>query len=227
MISKFLALHQRIIHVPRLALENHKLPDSIGHFARQTLLVDHFSSHLFPRFLVQLIHRTANGPKLLGGDTAQIQNGIQKSSMIEFDPKVTDGKRIQNFARHRQAFRIWHHPSVHPGNVEIALIKLPVPSPGQGRLIPPVDFADVIPFDISHGIDRQKPGEGNGQIVPQRQQFSSLIGQIVNQFGILSVLSGQRLLELKDGSVDFDGPVTFEDATDDLKGLVANIHLLR
>jgi hypothetical protein len=60
---------------------------------------------------------------------------------------------------------------------------------------------------------------------PQRQQFPSLVCQIVNEFGILSVLSHQRFSELEDRSVDRDCPVALEHSLDLAKGKFSNGHL--
>jgi hypothetical protein len=45
----------------------------------------------------------------------------------------------------------------------------------------------------------------------------TLIGQIVDEFGVLAILAGQRLLELTDRCVDLEGAVSFEAVVDNAK----------
>lgn len=41
------------------------------------------SAYLFPGFLVQLVHRTADGAELLRGAAADLENGVEDHTVVE------------------------------------------------------------------------------------------------------------------------------------------------
>lgn len=75
------------------------------------------------------------------------------------------------------------------------LIEFSIPSLRHCWIIPSINFGNVIPLNISDFVHRQVPGERNGQVVSQGQNFPALIFQIVYEFRILTVLSRQYILK--------------------------------
>ena len=75
------------------------------------------------------------------------------------------------------------------------LVELPVAAPGHGWVVAAVHLGDVVPLDIGDFVHGEVAGEGYREIVPQRQHLTTLVGQVVDQLGILAILPSQRLLQ--------------------------------
>ena len=168
-VAKLFRFHQSLVHCPRFALLQYELADFVGHFGLEALVFGHFTLHFLPRLLIELIDGTANGAEFVGGNAAEVQNGIQESSVVELDAKVSDGKCIENIAGNADAFGIGDHPSVRSGNVEIALVKLTIPALGQLGLIATINLADVESLDVAYRVEGEESRKGHRQIVPEGQ----------------------------------------------------------
>ena len=75
------------------------------------------------------------------------------------------------------------------------LVELPVAAPGHGWVVAAVNFGDVVPLDIGDFVHGEVAGKGYREIVPQRQHLTTLVGQVVDQLGVLAILPSQRLLQ--------------------------------
>jgi hypothetical protein len=62
------------------------------------------------------------------------------------------------------------------------------------------------------------------QIIPQRTDLSTLILEIVDELAVLSILSSQYFLELKDWSIDGDSAVELKDILDCSEDVIAKQH---
>jgi len=155
---------------------------------------------------------------------------------------------VEDFTCDSQNLSIGDHRIVGTGNVEIALVELAHAALGHGGLVTAVDLCDVVALDVLDGSVHGEPsGEGDGQVVTQRAQLSTLVGEVVDELAVLTVLAREDLLELEDrtvGSVesacrtrhcflpahnsriDSDSTVTLEDVGDGAEDLVADDHVL-
>ena len=70
-------------------------------------------------------------------------------SSIAFMRKIEKGGPCTFFSACLENFRIRHHEGAAAGNIEVALIKLPIPAPRGLWLIAAVDFSDVVTLDVS------------------------------------------------------------------------------
>lgn len=106
------------------------------------------------------------------------------------------------------------------------LVKLPHSTFRQDRLISSVHLGNVVSLHVDNTIHSEVSGERdlssvmrdfspgfatNRKIVPQTAELSTLILQIVDQLGVLTVLSSQNLSELKHWRVDRTSSILDED----------------
>ena len=59
-------------------------------------------------------------------------------------------------------------------NQTYALVELPISSSAHGWVVPPVDFCDLISFDVRNLVHRNETRERNGQVVSQSQNLAAL-----------------------------------------------------
>jgi len=58
----------------------------------------------------------------------------------------------------------------------------------HGGIISPIHARNMVALDICHGMGRQVPREGDGEIIAQRAQFTTLIRKIVDELAVLAIL---------------------------------------
>lgn len=120
------------------------------------------------------------------------------------------------------------HRVILASNVEVTLVELSEPSFGCGWLVSPVYFANVEPLDLFdvcvHG---HKPGEGDGQVISKGALFSTLVLEVIDKLGVLTVLSHQYLLQLEDRSINLNSSMPLEDRYDNVHHPSADGHLFR
>lgn len=156
-----------------------------------------------------------------------MDHGIKDLSVIDLDFEL--GSKIElseDGVNDLEDLSIWEHGVVGPCNIEIALVEFSVSSLGHVWLISSVDLGDLVPLDILDIFQGHIPGEWHSQIVSEREEFSTLIFEIVDQLRIFSVLSGQGFFQLKDWSIDFNGSMSLENLGDFIEGNLSDGHLI-
>lgn len=168
--------------------------------------------------------------------------------MVELDSVFAlPTQLVKDLACDSQNLSVGNHRVVGTGNVEVALVELAHAALCHGGLVAAVDLCDVIALDVLDGSVHGEPsGEGDGQIVTQRAQLSTLVGQIVDELAVLAVLARENLLELEYGTVrgrvstldawlsptaldsriNSHSTVAFEDIGDGAEDFVADDHIL-
>ena len=75
------------------------------------------------------------------------------------------------------------------------LIKLSISASTHWRIVPSIHFCNLIPFDTGDLAHGNKTGKRNSQIIAHGKNFSSLIFQVINEFGIFTIFASQNFLE--------------------------------
>ena len=70
-----------------------------------------------------------------------------------------------------------------------ALVKLSVPPLGHHGPVAAVDPRDLVALDLPHRVLGAEPGEGDGEVVAQRQDLPALVREVVDQLAVLPVLA--------------------------------------
>lgn len=86
-----------------------------------------------------------------------------------------------------------------------------------GYVLSPVDLGDVVPPDLLDAMLRDVPRERHRQVVAQGAELAALVGEVVDELGVLAVLAGEDILALEDRGVDRNGAVALEDGLDCMK----------
>lgn len=75
-------------------------------------------------------------------------------------------------------------------------------------------LGNVISPDRLNAVLRDITRKGNRQIVSQRAKLATLVGQVVDQLRVLTILSCEDLLKLEDWCIDRNSAVALEDFFD-------------
>lgn len=113
-----------------------------------------------------------------------------------------------------------------PKQQTYALIKFTVSSTRDRGIIAAIDFGNVIAFNARNLVHGQVSSQRHCQIVSQRQYFSALIFQVVNQFGVFAVFAGQHFLQFEYWRVDGLCTVLPEHVDDFVQNTLSQCHLL-
>jgi hypothetical protein len=119
-------------------LELHVLPNPIGNFSIETLLLGHLLLHVLPGELVELVYGGRDGADLVGGDTADVEDAVQNLAVVELwkrrserrmgkskdvatnlDGELANLERLENLNNDGENFSIGKHSVVNTGNVEV------------------------------------------------------------------------------------------------------------
>jgi hypothetical protein len=79
------------------------------------------------------------------------------------------------------------------GSDIVALVELPEPALGHGRVVASVDARDVVSLDVVDGVRGEVARERHGQVVAQRAKLAALVGEVVDELGILAVLQSMHV----------------------------------
>ena len=126
-VPKGLLVDKRTIHLPRSTLAEDELADFVRYSATDSL-VDHLPLHNLPILLVQLVHGRANAPEFVSRHTADVQDCIQQSPVVQFYHKVADRQTPKDLSDNAHNLRVANHPPVVASNVKVALVELSAPS---------------------------------------------------------------------------------------------------
>ena len=74
------------------------------------------------------------------------------------------------------------------------MIELTITASSHGRIVPPIDFGDVIAFDGLDLIGRQVAGKGHGEVVSKRYELAALVLKVVDQLRVLAILTSEGFL---------------------------------
>ena len=74
------------------------------------------------------------------------------------------------------------------------LVELPVASKSHSRLVVSVDTVNVVPFDLLDLVHGNVASERHREVIAQRQQFTSLVRQVVDELRVLPILASQSFL---------------------------------
>ena len=94
--------------------------------------------------------------------------------------------------------------------VTYTLIKLSVSAAADGWVVTTVDLADVVTLDLGDLVHGDVAREGDGEVVAEGEDLAALVLEVVYEFGVLAVLSGEHLLQLEDRRVYRLGAVALE-----------------
>ena len=78
--------------------------------------------------------------------------------------------------------------------VTYTLIKLSVSAAADGWVVTTVDLADVVTLDLGDLVHGDVAREGDGEVVAEGEDLAALVLEVVYEFGVLAVLSGEHLL---------------------------------
>eukprot|EP00053_Salpingoeca_punica_P019448 m.196731 g.196731 ORF g.196731 m.196731 type:complete len:638 (+) comp17654_c2_seq3:2394-4307(+) len=213
--------------VPAHVVQLDVLADAVGHLGLEALLSRHLLLDLLPGQLVQLVHGRGNEAEVACGHSADGKDAVQQRTVVDLDDKVADVQRREDLVDDGEALCVRHHGGVAAGNVKVALVELAVAAFGHLRVVAAVHAGNVVSLEVLDLVLGAVAGKGHRQVIAQSQQLATLVGNVVNQLGVLAVLAREGLLQLHDGRVDGDGAVALEDAGDDGKDVLADGHLLR
>lgn len=211
---------------PRFSLQLHKLVKFVAHLVGETLLIDELFAYSFPRLLVKLINRRADGLELALLTAGKLNHGVEELPVVQFHDEVADLERLQDVNNDGEQVSVRNHDTVGAGDVEVALVELTEAASLHLRVITSVHLSDVEALDRRNAVLGHISCEGHGQIVAQREQLAALVLEVVDELALFAVLARERLLELEDGRVDLAGTVLLEDTSDDPEGLFTNSHFL-
>ena len=62
----------------------------------------------------------------------------------------------------------------------------------HGGIISPIHARNMVALDVCHRMRGQVPREGDGEIIAQRAQFTTLIREIVDELAVLAILKSTR-----------------------------------
>mmetsp|Transcript_5267 Transcript_5267/g.13764 ORF Transcript_5267/g.13764 Transcript_5267/m.13764 type:complete len:232 (-) Transcript_5267:1956-2651(-) len=168
-------LLQDFYHLERRPTQANDLANLIGGVGGEALLLHHFLPHLVPGLLVEFVDGTADGPELLLRHTTYRHHGIEQKPVVDLDGEFANFELVQNVDHHFDDLGVWNHGGIRPGNVEVALEKLPEPPPVHLRLITAVNPPDVVSLDVTAVVERAEPAERHRQVVPQAQDLPTLV----------------------------------------------------
>mmetsp|Transcript_43604 Transcript_43604/g.113582 ORF Transcript_43604/g.113582 Transcript_43604/m.113582 type:complete len:302 (+) Transcript_43604:1330-2235(+) len=225
-VGEFLDLHQLCKSGFWLSFYLNILTDLVGNFLIKALFVHHLGLDRLPRLLVKLVNSRADRPEFISRNAGNIEHSIEKTPVIDLHLVRADGHTLENLAHHREHLRIGNHHTIVSSNIQIALIKLSEPSSAHRRVVTAVHASDVVAFDGGDAIHRDKTSERHGQVIAKREELSALVGKVINELGIFTVLAGQCFFSLKNRGVDGHRTVLFEDIRDYFEHLFAHSHLL-
>lgn len=205
------------------ALVHHVCLDLVSHGAVQALLLDHFLAHVRPGHLVQLVDGTGDGTDLLLGHTADLEHTVQNLPVVDLDViAAVPAQLLEDFGDDAQDLGIGDHGIEGTGDIEIALVELAHATLAHGGLIATVHLGDVVALHAADiRVHGEPAGEGDGEIVAERADFSTLVLKVVNELGVLAILTGENLAQLEDGGVEGSTAMALEDIGDGGEDAVA------
>ena len=69
------------------------------------------------------------------------------------------------------------------------------------RLISPVDFGNVVSFDVFYrGIHSEPTRKGDREVVAEGAELAALVGKVIDEFAIFAIFSGENFFKLEDGA---------------------------
>ena len=153
-------------------------------------------------YLVELVYGAANGPDLICGDPAYLEDAIQDLPVVDLDSVLSLplGQIFKYLLDDPQYLSVWQHGVVLACNVKVALVELAHTAFRHGRLVSSVDLGDVVAFDVLRRILGAEAREGNGEVVAQRADLAALVGKVVDELAVFAIFAGECLSELEDGS---------------------------
>ena len=195
------------------------------HFRWNALFLGEFRCYFTPRLFVQFVDRAADGREPIHVCPGDLDDGRQNSPIGNLQLEVRDFEPGHDFVGNRENLGVGDHNPRRPRQVDVTLVELSVPPLVEVWLVSSVHLSDVEPFDFGDVVRGTVSCERHCQIVSKGKQLAPLVFEVVNQLGpFFSVLTHQRLLQLEDRRVDFDGAVLPEGLLDEVEGLVFNTH---
>lgn len=84
--------------------------------------------------------------------------------------------------------------------------------PFVSGLVAPIDFGNVVSFDVIYkGVHGELARKGDREVVAEGVELAALVDEVVDEFAIFAIFSGENFFKLEDGGIYCDCSVTFED----------------
>ena len=216
-----LVLEQGVEQFPS-SLPDHVGFDLICHLSFETLLFDHFLAHISPGHLIQFVDGTGDGTELLCGHPADLEDTIEDLPVVGLDAiAALPAKLLKHFGDDSQDLRIRNHGVESTGNIKVTLVKFPHATLAHGGLVPTVDLGNVVTLNTADiGVHSEPPGKRNGQIVAKRTDLPALILEVVDEFRVLTVFTGQDLAQFENGGVQGCPAMALEDIGDGVENAI-------
>lgn len=158
-------------------------------------------------YLVELVHRTADGPDLVLRDAAYLEDTIENLPVVDLDSELPLPPRqvLKHLLDDPQNLGIGQHGVELARNVKVALVELAHAPLGHGRLVSSVDLGNVVSLDVLDGILGAEARERDGQVVSQGADLTALVGEVVYELAVLAIFACEGFLELEHGSAPVSG----------------------
>jgi len=73
--------------------------------------------------------------------------------------------------------------------------------PFVSRLVAPIDFSNVVSFDVFYrGVQGELARKGDREVVAEGAELAALVGEVVDEFAIFAIFSGENFFRLEDGA---------------------------
>lgn len=84
----------------------------------------------------------------------------------------------------------------------------------------------MVSFDVFYrGVYGEPTRKGGCEVVAEGAELAALIGEVVDEFTIFAIFSGENFFKLEDGGIYCDCSVTFEDFGNSRKYSVPYDHI--
>jgi len=73
--------------------------------------------------------------------------------------------------------------------------------PFVSRLAAPIDFGNVVSFDVFYrGVHGEPARKWGHEVVAEGAELAALVGEVVDEFAIFVIFSGENFFRLEDGA---------------------------
>ncbi|KAI6766463.1 hypothetical protein HG531_011685 [Fusarium graminearum] len=211
-----------------LALQDNPLSNSVSDLAVESLFLGHFLAHISPGQLVELVDSRGDGADLVFRHAADLEDTVEDLPVIQlYRVSTVPAKPLKDFCDDAENLGVGQHGVVGSSNVEIALVEFSHTALGHGGLISTVDLGNVVSLDVLdllvHG---EEAGEGDGQVISQGADLTTLVGEIVDELAVLSIFAGENLSKLEDRGINCDSAVALENLGNGVEDVITNDHIL-
>lgn len=111
---------------------------------------------------------------------SKLNHCVKKLPVVDLEHERTELKVRDDVDDYVEHFCIRNHRRVSACNVEITLVELSEATLGHLRLVASVNFSYVEALDVLDSVLRNVARERYCEIIPEGEQFSTLVLQVVN-----------------------------------------------